>query len=272
MTTAAPLLSYEQTAQVLKKFADLEHPIVLVGGQAVNFWANHYKHKAPQLAEHAPYTSKDIDFVGSSDAVRECAKRLGGTAKLATFDDMNTPSTGVVVFLDENNHTRQIDFLGSVAGLDDAKNIVDTAVRGTIHDEHGAQIASFLVVHPVLCLKSRAHNVAYLGGYQTEHAKSQLRAAVICAKQFAIERLSLDPAETLACNEAFIKIAQYGAGVEVFTRYQIDVLEALVDAPGMPEKFYTERLPRARAAVDRARAKRFATIERTQAWAQRDRS
>ncbi|HEX7842269.1 MAG TPA: hypothetical protein VF469_32580 [Kofleriaceae bacterium] len=294
-------MSYEQTAQVLEKFANLEHTIVLVGGQAVNFWANHYERTAPQLAEHAPYTSKDIDFMGSRDAVRECAKRLGGTAKLATLDDMNTPSTGVVVFVDENNHTRQIDFLGSVAGLDDAA-IVDTAIKATIDDEHGAQIASFLVVHPVLCLKSRAHNVAYLGGYQTERAKNQLRAAIICArpaggcrrggrsgrgrgrrrarsatgrsaraapKQFALERLSSDPRETLAYNEAFFKIARYGAGVEVFALHAIDVLAAIVDAPGMPEKFYSERLPRARAAVERARAKRFAALDRARARAER---
>jgi len=269
---AVPPLSYEQTAQVLKKFANLEHQIVLVGGQAVNFWANHYKHQAPQLAEHAPYTSKDIDFVGSLDAVRECAKRLGGTAKLATLDDMNTPSTGAVVFVDDSNHTRQIDFLGNVAGLDDARNIIDAAVHGTVNDEHGALIARFLVMHPIHSLKSRAYNVAYLQGYQTQHAKNQLRAAIICAKQFAIGRLSVDPRETLASNEAFFDIAQYGAGIEVFAVHGIDVLEALVDAPGMPERFYTERLPRARAAVERARAKRFAAIDRARAWADRHRS
>ncbi|HEU4729667.1 MAG TPA: hypothetical protein VFT22_17350 [Kofleriaceae bacterium] len=67
----------------------------------------------------------------------------------------------------------------------------------------------------------------------------------------------------------FFEIARYGAGVEVFTRFQIDVLEAVVDAPGMPEKFYTERLPRARAAVERARAKSLAVMERTRVWAER---
>jgi hypothetical protein len=272
VTVAAPPLSYEQTAQVLKKFANLGHPIVLVGGQAVNFWANHYKHKAPQLAEHAPYTSKDIDFFAEfGDVVRECAKRLAGTAKLATLDDMNTPSTGTVMFIDDDKHARQIDFLGSVAGLADA-DIVETAVRGTIDDEHGAPSASFLVVHPVLCLKSRAYNVAYLPGYQTEHARNQLRAAIICAKQFAADRLSSAPDETLACNEAVIKVARYGAGPEVFAVHQIDVLEALVVAPGLPEKFYSERLPRARAAVERARAKRFAALERSRAHAERRRA
>jgi hypothetical protein len=264
-------LGYEQTAQVLRKFADLGHPIVLVGGQAVNFWADFYEDEAPQLADHAPYMSKDIDFMGSRDAASECARRLGGTVKLATLDDMNTPSTGAVVFTDGNNHVRQIDFLGSVAGVGDAE-LVETAALATIDDDHGAPIASFLVMNPVLCLKSRAHNVAYLPGYQTEHAKNQLRAAIICAKQFAFDQLASEPRKTRDCNEAFFDIAQYGAGVEVFAVHGIDVLEALVDAPGMPERFYTDRLPRARAAVERARAKRFAALERSRAWAERHRS
>jgi hypothetical protein len=127
-------------------------------------------------------------------------------------------------------------------------------------------------MNPVLCLKSRAHNVAYLPGYQTEHAKNQLRAAIICAKQFAFDQLASEPRKTRDCNEAFFDIAQYGAGVEVFAVHGIDVLEALVDAPGMPERFYTDRLPRARAAVERARAKRFAALERSRAWAERHRS
>ncbi|HEU4729666.1 MAG TPA: hypothetical protein VFT22_17345 [Kofleriaceae bacterium] len=144
---------------MLRKLANLEHPIVLVGGQAVNFWANFYEDRAPELAVHAPYTSKDIDFLGSREAVRECAKRLGGKAKVATLDDMNTPSTGLVVFVDENHHTRQIDFLGSVAGVDGAE-VVDTAASATISDADGTPIASFLVMNPLLSLRSRVHNVA----------------------------------------------------------------------------------------------------------------
>lgn len=270
MTTTIPPVSYEHTARVLKKLANLEHPIVHVGGQAVNFWADFYENEAPQLADHAPYMSKDIDFLGSPDAVRECARRLGGTAKVATLDDMNTPSTGAVVFTDDNNHTRQIDFLGNVAGVDDAE-VFDTAAPASIDDEHGRPI-TFLVMNPIVCLKSRTHNVAYLPGYQTEHAKNQLRAAIICAKQFATDQLASDPRTTLTCNEVFFDIARYGAGLEVFVLHEIDVLAAIVDAPGLPEKFYRERLPRARAAVERARGKRRAALDRASAWAERRRS
>jgi hypothetical protein len=158
-----------------------------------------------------------------------------------------------------------------VAGLADAE-VIETAAPTTLEDEQGAPVASFLVLNPVLCLKSRVHNVACLPGYQTAHAKNQLRAAIICAKQFAIGQLASAPRTTLACNEVFFDIARYGAGVEVFVHHLIDVLEAIVDAPGMPEKFYTERMPRARAAVERARTKGLAAAERARAHAARSRS
>ena len=80
-----PPLTYEDTARVLKKLADVEHPIVLVGGQAVNFWASYYQERVPALANGGPYASKDIDFVGGPKAVEECARCLGGRARLSIW-------------------------------------------------------------------------------------------------------------------------------------------------------------------------------------------
>lgn len=256
-----PLLTYEQTSQVLVKLADIGEPIVLVGGQAVNFWANLYENKVPALASGRPYASKDIDFYGSRLAVQQCAKRLGGRARVATFDDMGTPNTGVVLFVDEDKHARQIDFLGGVAGL---KKI--QTVSADVLDGNGKPIASFEVMDPVMCLLSRAHNVIYLPGYQTTHAKNQLRAAIHCAKQFAREFLDSRPRTTLRINERIFRLAMYRAGPLVSARYGIDVMEAVVDEHGLPNKFYTERLPRVRAAVERARSKARAAEARAAAW------
>jgi hypothetical protein len=68
---AAPPLTYEQTTRMLVRLANLEHEIVLVGGQAVNFWVELHLHRVPALAEGAPYASKNVDFCGSPYAVRE---------------------------------------------------------------------------------------------------------------------------------------------------------------------------------------------------------
>lgn len=247
---SVPPLSYEQASRILAKLADLEHPVVLVGGQALNFWASYYRDRVADLAAGGPYTSKDIDFLGSHDAVRECARRLGGKARLTTLDDSNTPSTGLVIFVDDDGHLRQIDFLGSLAGIPETYY---ESIEATIVSDNNELVATLRVMDAISCLKGRAHNVAYLRGYQDEHALQQLRAAILVAKEFCRDLLAEDPFAALKCNEHIFDIARYGAGPLVYARYGIDVMAAVLDAPGMPEKFYTERLPRVRANIERAR-------------------
>ncbi len=41
-------------------------PYLLIGGQAVNFWAGLYADREPALNELRPFTSEDIDFKGDT--------------------------------------------------------------------------------------------------------------------------------------------------------------------------------------------------------------
>ena len=61
--------------------------MVVVGGRAVNFWAEFYAPRVPAIDREAPFTSKDIDFCGDVRAVRIRAERLGGIARVATMGD-----------------------------------------------------------------------------------------------------------------------------------------------------------------------------------------
>jgi hypothetical protein len=161
--------------------------------------------------------------------VQDCAHRLGGTARLATIEDKNTPNTGVVRYVDEDKHARQIDFLGAVAGVE---NTHETSIGAEVLDKAGQPVATFRVMHPVLCLLSRAHNVAYLPGYNTPHARNQLRAAIICAKQFIRDMLQDDAKAALNFNKKLLREAGFGASLVVYVRYGIDVLEAVVTGRG----------------------------------------
>lgn len=51
-------------------------PYVLIGGQAVNYWAERYLPTEPQLAQWQPFTSEDIDFKGSRADVGRIAQQL----------------------------------------------------------------------------------------------------------------------------------------------------------------------------------------------------
>ena len=51
-------------------------PYLLIGGQAVNYWAERYAAKEPELAALRPFTSEDIDFKGVAADVARIAAQL----------------------------------------------------------------------------------------------------------------------------------------------------------------------------------------------------
>lgn len=51
-------------------------PYVLIGGQAVNFWAERYLKTESALRDYAPFTSGDIDYFGSKADVEFIAGQL----------------------------------------------------------------------------------------------------------------------------------------------------------------------------------------------------
>jgi hypothetical protein len=100
-------LSYRDTQPILAKLRGTS--AVLVGGQALNFWAERYLPRVPELGRGAPYTSKDIDFCGNRHAVLECAQRLGGQPIVPEV--FSPPSTGKVIFADAAGVQHEIDFI-----------------------------------------------------------------------------------------------------------------------------------------------------------------
>lgn len=47
-----------QAPEAVASFLRTENPVLLVGGQAVNLWALHYRER---VAELAPFVSRDVD-------------------------------------------------------------------------------------------------------------------------------------------------------------------------------------------------------------------
>jgi len=66
----------QQFAEVLQVRNPAGLPYILIGGQAVNYWAGRYLAMEPDLQKHIPFTSEDIDFCGNRDDVRHIAGQL----------------------------------------------------------------------------------------------------------------------------------------------------------------------------------------------------
>ena len=71
--------SLRQFSEVFKIRDEYGNPYVLIGGQAVNYWAERYLPAEPQLKQLQPFTSEDIDFKGDRSDVERIGRQLALT-------------------------------------------------------------------------------------------------------------------------------------------------------------------------------------------------
>lgn len=156
----------------------------LVGGQAINFWAEAYLTNDPILQDLAPFTSKDIDFLGSRPLVVQIAKYLGVEPTLPdTFD--NSGQSGVIVIEDSRAPDGKIliDFLPGLYGFNNHKQKQTDFDADKIRLKVEIPLPSgrfypLSVIHPIICLESRVHNIFGFPKYQQNETYDQLRASI----------------------------------------------------------------------------------------------
>lgn len=239
--TSPKELGFIDVERLLVRLGPVAEELVLVGGQAVNFWAQ-FLGAAPSTE---PLTSKDIDFCGTAQLARRVARALDGRVRVATMDDV-TPNTGVVTFVDDRGIERHVDFLDAPFGLEE-RDVMRTALKMELFERPAAgAVQTFRVMHPVLLMESRVHNTAGLPGYDTPHALHQLRVAVRCARAFLL--MLLDRGEGRAVLRLAERVFRFAHGeahaLEVFARHDIDAFNAVpADDGRLPKAFRERRLP-----------------------------
>ncbi len=255
-----PPLAFADVKPILSRLERIADLVVLVGGQAVNFWAELYASRVPAINREAPFTSKDIDFCGDVRAVRICADRLGGTSRIATMDD-HTPNTGVVTFVDDDGIKRTIDFLESPLGLR-AEEVQRLAIPAEILDAtRRATGPLFRIMHPVQVMESRVHNAMTLPGYDSPAALKQLRLSVICLREFIRDVIDSERIRVaLTLNERiFTFCLEDRDGRQVHAKHGVDPFEAVgADDDRLPAKFRETRYPQMKQELASRRARRHA--------------
>jgi hypothetical protein len=170
-------------ASILK----LSDEAFVVGGQALNLWAERYSHVS-QLEAYGPFTSKDIDYFGQRQAAEKLANALGGMVVTPHPDD-HTPQTAIVHAMIAGNHV-EIDFLWHVMGVNDAQLKRQAAqIRMKIKLLEGTAELNVPIMHPLHCMQSRLANVVQLGR-KTSLALNQLEASPIVLREFLLEQLT----------------------------------------------------------------------------------
>ncbi len=159
-----------------------------------------------------------------------------------------------MVFVDDAGVTRTLDIVSAPFGLDSTA-VHDTAVPVALPaDTCMAVGVHFYVMHPVLGMESRVHNVAGLPGlYDTELGRKQLRLSILCAVELLRDVLegridAEDPPHTvLKLNERIFRFCMQDPHArELYRRKGVDPGEAIVDHVRLPAAFHENRLPQLR--------------------------
>lgn len=242
----------EDTITVIRKLQE-SPTIVLVGGQALNFWAEQFSND-PDIRKLAPYQSEDIDFLAKIDDVEECAQRLGGRVVYPSPEQVNTPQVGIVHCL-VNGKNLRIDFLASVAGLR-TKDVVGDAVRAEV--DKGVLL---IVMHPINVLQSRIANVIELRRTDSLSLR-QLQTSIYVARAYAHRAARSDERVALDLLEEIFNTALSNEGIHIWLNHEIDIFEAVQPFAELPAKFSEFRLPQMRLQLEQKRERQRAHLER----------
>jgi hypothetical protein len=241
-----PALTFEDAKAILRKLGTTPS-IVLVGGQALNFWAEQFRSTVPELEKFAPYQSSDIDFLARSTDVEAAARRLGGRAVYPSPDHINTPEIGIVYCLIGGQEIK-IDFLGYLIGPRRSE-VERASVQAKIADGLVLQ-----VLNPLHVLESRVGNVIELGRNDTLSLR-QLQASILIAQAYVQRAIKEEVRDGLDLLEDLFEIAMSRSGLKVWRDYGVDVFAVVQPYPGLPTNFSKHRYPQMQKLLDQKRNK-----------------
>ncbi len=218
--------------------------ITLVGGQALNFWAEMYFSNDIELHEtYGPFISKDVDFIGGRDAVLECAKAWGGEARFPEpFDP--SPNSGLVIIPFDEKNRLIVDFLIAVHGIENS-----TLKRQRLKMHYKETI--LFVAHPLHCLQSRVSNVIGLNR-DSVYSMNQLKTGIAVMNKRFIKLLDAGRRrQALKEIEQLFNIACHSMlGLPLLVDYRIDLIESIPRDERLGQAFIERRLPQMRRKLN----------------------
>ena len=211
----------ENLISLFKAIDSEELDLILVGGQAINLWANYYADRVPALTEYLPFSSADLDFYGGKLDAIACQKILGGTINL-NRDFEPSPNTGVLIVPTEIQPLR-VDFLGSVFGVGDVE-----LSQSAIVFEGQQQLAGVRVkiLNPMLCLEGKLKAAIGLPQEGRQDLK-HLQMSLLFVKEYIKDTIIIDVRQGLKLIERIAFNIWSDAGLSLWYRYGIEINSAI---------------------------------------------
>lgn len=198
-------------------------PHILIGGQAVYFWAARYVKTEPDLERSRPFTSADLDFHGGRNAVLHLARQLNLTPQFPPAAAL-TALAGIIPIKVGDEFT-SIEFVRQVGGIR-WPDISELAVE---RDFEGVCIR---VLDPISLLCGKANLAVSVDQKQRRDAE-HLRILILCTRAFLRETLAGVEADTLPARgwlgavERVLKLAESSVGKKTSRKLDVDWRTAL---------------------------------------------
>jgi hypothetical protein len=218
---------------------------VLVGGQALAFWADRYGLRLP---DGVSTVSNDADFLAhaptSVDLVHRMAQAMHGQAEIARPRAL-TALIGQAIRPLADGEILNVDVIRSVIGLQ--HDVVRRqAVRVTEADG-----TAYLVMHPLHVLRSRLINLHKLPEKQDDKGRMQLALAIDMAREHLRAVAAQSPRAALASGRSPIqplvgeieRMARSDAGRKIAKRWSLHVADAIDPTPIPAGPFWQRRWP-----------------------------
>ena len=245
------------TPEDVRKILSICSPAgLLVGGQALAFWADHLHVERP--ATLISGVTADADFIGDGALAAMLGKHLGWQTWIPALDD-STPQTGKVTHRTKSGDVKQVDFLSGVVGLT-TKDLARRAIELEVPD-----IGQLRVIHPLDVLDSRIQNLHLLPEKRNDAGIAQAQLAIRVARAFIAQSVSAHGERAgLKLLERIVEMALDIASIRVFLLFGINPLEGvpLEDFRTTPA-LHKVRWPQAVAEVERKRESIRALVRRT---------
>ncbi|MDP2759899.1 MAG: hypothetical protein Q8O64_05765 [Sideroxyarcus sp.] len=230
---------------VLRKLLGALPPhMIMVGGQALAFWVEHYGINAATsiCGNMAAHISRDVDFLGRRDDVSVLASLISGVAKYPPARAMTILCGQAILIQKEAGTYMNIDVIHRIGNMD-----TDAVSRRAIEAELSNIKGAFLVMHPLDVLASRAENYRGIPDKQTPNGRRQVILSIDVAQSY-IKSLSGDEEKrAISAIERVAEIARSPAGaiarangVEIYDAIRPEVLREIISN----ENFIKHRLPR----------------------------
>lgn len=207
------------------------NPYVLIGGQAVNYWAERYLSTEPLLEKLQPFTSEDIDLKGGAQDVRHIAQQLN-LAPIFPPKVSITALAGIIPFRigDLRSNIEVVRRIPGVSG-----SVDELAIRAEWNGK------SIRVLDPISLLACKLELAATVP-QGTRRDVVHLRILKPCVRAFLGELLNhvehgdIPARHWLAAASQALKLTSRRRAVQIGSKHQIDwqgilPLEAIAACP-----------------------------------------